>query len=153
MHIKRLTLQDYAPVIPLFNNYRVFYKQSSDIKLAEDFIRCRLENNESVIFLALQDDGSQPVAAGFTQLYPLISSVRAKRNWLLNDLYVDKAFRRQGIGEALIRAAMDFARADGASFVKLETAVDNFTAQSLYEAVGFEKIPPGSSFLTYQIPL
>ena len=150
MQIKRITLSDYLSVTGLFDRYRVFYKQPSNPAAAEAFIRERLENNVSVIFIALSDDGAP---AGFTQLYPLISSVRAKTNWLLNDLYVDAPYRKQGIGEALIKAAMDFAKSEGSAYIKLETAVNNFTAQSLYESIGFKKQEPDMEYFTYKIEI
>jgi len=153
MQIKRISLSEYKLVTDLFNKYRVFYKQPSDITLAESFIKERLENNESVIFVALTDVDGQQVPVGFTQLYPLISSGRAARNWLLNDLYVEASHRNQGIGESLIKTAMEFARGKNATFVKLETAVDNYTAQSLYESIGFKKQEPGNAFFAYQIQL
>jgi ribosomal protein S18 acetylase RimI-like enzyme len=150
MQIKRITLLECDIVIDLFNKYRVFYKQPSDIKLAETFIKERLENNESVIFVALSPDNA-PV--GFTQLYPLISSVRVIKNWLLNDLYVDAAYRKQGIGEALIKAAMDFAKSENSTYINLETACDNFTAQSLYVDIGFKKQEPDNAYFTYRFEL
>lgn len=153
MHIKRIDLTEYQLVTTLFDKYRVFYGQPSNIPLAENFIRERLENNESVIFVALADKDGVETPAGFTQLYPLMSSVRASKNWLLNDLYVDAGHRKQGIGEALIKAAMEFAKSENAFFVKLETASDNYTAQKLYEAIGFEKQEPGTSFFEYKIVL
>lgn len=153
MQIKRITASEYDLVTTLFNSYRIFYKQAPDMQLAESFIKARLQNDESVIFVALADIDGAEVPAGFTQLYPVLSSVRATKNWLLNDLYVDANFRKQGIGEALIKTAMNFARVDGATYLKLETAVDNFTAQSLYEAIGFIKTEAGNSFFTYQIQL
>jgi ribosomal protein S18 acetylase RimI-like enzyme len=153
MEIKRITTSDYQLVSSLFNSYRIFYKQAPDMALAESFIKTRLQNNESVIFVALADLDGALVPAGFTQLYPVLSSVSATKNWLLNDLYVDANFRKQGIGEALIKTAMDFSRAEGATYVKLETATDNYTAQSLYEAIGFIKKETGESFFTYQIQL
>ncbi|HWZ03257.1 MAG TPA: GNAT family N-acetyltransferase [Mucilaginibacter sp.] len=148
MQIKRITSSEYKLVTGLFDKYRVFYEQPSDVTLAENFIKERLENKESVIFVALANDGRP---AGFTQLYPAISSVRAIKNWLLNDLYVDAAYRKQGIGEALIKTAMDFAAGEKARYLKLETAVDNYTAQSLYEAIGFEKQEPDTAYFTYKI--
>lgn len=151
MQIRRITTDDYQPVVELFDKYRVFYKQPSDLIIAENFIKERLDNNESVIFVAYAEAESELAPAGFTQLYPLISSVRAKKNWLLNDLYVDAKFRKQGIGEALLKAAMDFAKAEGAAFVKLETAQDNYTAQSLYESVGFIRQPPDTEYFSYKI--
>jgi ribosomal protein S18 acetylase RimI-like enzyme len=138
-------------VYELFNQYRIFYKQQPDIESAKKFIDARLNNNESVIFVALADNNSKPV--GFTQLYPNYSSVRAIKNWTLNDLYVDSDYRKQGIGEKLIQTAMEYAKNDNAKFVELSTAVDNYTAQSVYEKVGFKKQESDTAFYTYRIDL
>ena len=148
MEIKRINLSEANLVIGLFDKYRVFYKKDSDIDLADRFIKTRLANNESVIFVALK--GDQPV--GFTQLYPKYSSVSAVKNWILNDLYVESNYRKQGIGEAMIKTAMEFARADGAAYVQLETAVDNYSAQSLYEGLGFQKQEADTELFLYRIP-
>jgi len=149
MNIKRINLSEANLVIGLFDKYRVFYKKDSDVNLAEQFIKTRLGNNESVIFVSLEAD--QPI--GFTQLYPKYSSVSAVKNWILNDLYVDSNYRKQGIGEALIKKVMDFAKSDGAAYVQLETAVDNYTAQSLYEGIGFQKHEPDTEYFLYRIPV
>ncbi len=45
-----------------------------------------------------------------------------------NDLYLNANHRRKGIGERLIQAAMDFAKEENAKFLRLETAVDIYTA-------------------------
>jgi len=145
--IKRITAAESSLVINLFDQYRVFYEQPSDIGLAESFINSRLSNNESVIFVALSNN--QPV--GFTQLYPKYSSMRASKNWILNDLFVEPIHRKQGIGEQLIKTAMEFAKQQGAAFVQLETAIDNHTAQSLYEGIGFIKQKPDTDFFVYRI--
>ncbi|HEY8782661.1 MAG TPA: GNAT family N-acetyltransferase [Mucilaginibacter sp.] len=121
MQIKRIYTPEHHLVTSLFDKYRVFYKQSPDLNIAESFIKERLENNESVIFAALTDEN---IPIGFTQLYPVFSSARATKNWLLNDLFVESAYRKQGIGEALIKVAMDFARSENSSYLKLETAYE-----------------------------
>jgi len=149
MEIKRISIAEAAIVIGLFDQYRQFYKQPPNPELAEQYIRQRLANNESVIFTAVVDG----IPAGFTQLYPTYSSVRACKNWILNDLYVDNAYRKKGVGEALIKAAMAFAKEEGATYVQLETATDNYTAQRLYETIGFEKQEPGTDFFLYRIVL
>lgn len=149
--IKQLGLTDAHLVVGLFNQYRIFYKQFSDIGMAKAFIDERLQHNESVIFVAIDDDSQQPV--GFTQLYPKYSSVRLSKNWILNDLYVAEDYRKQGIGEKLIKTAMDFARNNGSTFVQLETAINNFTAQHLYENIGFVKQGNDEEFFLYKIAL
>lgn len=151
MQILRINKTQGNLVFDLFNKYRVFYKQESNIKLAEDFIQARLENNESVIFVALEPNNSKPV--GFTQLYPKYSSARAVKNWILNDLYVEEAYRKHGVGSKLIETVMNFAKENGATFVEISTAKENFTAQKLYEQIGFKKQSPEVDFYTYRIPL
>lgn len=146
LSVKKITAYEINLVVNLFDSYRVFYKQASDLVLAEHFLTERLTNNESVIFVALDKD--KPV--GFTQLYPIYSSVRTVRNWILNDLYVDENYRKQGIGKLLIDAAMDFGKYTGAKYVQLETAVDNFNAQHLYESIGFVKQLPDTEYILYR---
>lgn len=149
IEIKRIDLNDANLVVSLFNQYRIFYGKFSDLGMAKGFIDARLENNESVIFVAL--DGGEPV--GFTQLYPKYSSARLTKNWILNDLFVDENYRKQGIGEQLIKTVMGFAKTEGSSFVQLETAVDNYIAQSLYETIGFKKQEPDNEFFLYRIDI
>lgn len=149
--IKQIGLTEAQLVVGLFNQYRIFYKQFSDIGMTQAFINERLQHNESVIFVATDSNTQQ--AVGFTQLYPKYSSVRLSKNWILNDLYVDADYRKQGIGEKLIKTAMDFARTNGSTFVQLETAIDNYPAQHLYESIGFLRQGNDEEFFLYKIAL
>jgi ribosomal protein S18 acetylase RimI-like enzyme len=127
------TLGDLDALAPLFADYRVFYAQTRDLDTARRFLHERLSRGESTVILALLDDAP----AGFTQLYPMFSSVRAERTYILNDLYVAERARRQGVGEALLLAAAEFGRSRGAIRLELETTPDNLKAQSLYRAQGW----------------
>jgi ribosomal protein S18 acetylase RimI-like enzyme len=132
--VRRASLADLDSIAPLFDAYRQFYGQAHDLALARKFLRERLEQDQSVIFLALGADLS-PV--GFTQLYPSFSSASAQRIFILNDLFVDPGARRSGAGRALLEAAADFGRSAGAVRLTLSTAHTNTPAQSLYEATGW----------------
>lgn len=131
----RATLEDLDALTTLFDGYRVFYKQSSDPALARAFIEERLRLDESVIFIAR--DGGNREALGFTQLYPMFSSVSARRIWVLNDLFVASTARKRGAARALMDRARDFAMEAGALRLILETAEDNRAAQALYESLGY----------------
>ncbi|MDN5882641.1 MAG: GNAT family N-acetyltransferase [Nitrosospira sp.] len=122
-------------VLPLFKAYRGFYGRESGDRQARDFLRERIANEQSVIFLAELD--LQPV--GFTQLYPIFSSVNMSRVWLLNDLYVAESARRQGVATALLRAASEHASQTSASGLILQTGRDNRNAQALYEREGWRR--------------
>ncbi|KOO16744.1 acetyltransferase [Vibrio xuii] len=139
----RATVEQLDLVADLFNQYRVFYGQKSDLKLAHHYINERIHNEESVIFLAVDVDGE---ALGFTQLYPSFSSVSAQRSWILNDLFVTESGRSGGVGRALMNAATQHAIETGANGLSLETAQDNVVAQSLYESLGYKK---ETAYLSY----
>lgn len=132
--ITTANLSDVNEVALLFDAYRVFYKKSSDIKASEDFIRQRIMHHESVIFIARQ--GQIPV--GFAQLYPLFSSTRMKRLWLLNDLYVSPVYRCQGVCSTLIDRCKQWAKDSYSCGLLLETAKDNYAANQLYHKMQFE---------------
>ncbi len=131
--VRRATADDVEHLAPLFDLYRVFYGQPSDLALASDFLTERLTGNESVVLLA-QDGDALP---GFTQLYPSFSSVRARRTWILNDLFVAATARRRGVASRLLHSAAQFARGDGALRLELETDRDNAGAQALYRSLGW----------------
>ena len=136
-------------VAPLFDAYRQFYKQQTDIEGAKAFLTQRLQEGSSVIFLALAegDEGKQ-VPCGFTQLYPSFSSTAMQRIWILNDLFVAPETRKRGVGTALLERARAFAIDTQAYKLTLRTAVDNYTAQAVYEAAGWKR---DEQFLTYDL--
>lgn len=147
MTLVQATEAHVGQVAELFDGYRQFYQQSQDRRLAESFIRERIERGESTIFLALVDD----VAAGFVQLYPSFCSVEAIRIQILYDLYVKEEFRGRGIAVALMEKAADFSRASGAGRIDLLTGVDNPAGQALYEKIGYKRVPP--DFIPYSLEL
>ena len=133
MQIIQAGTEHVAQVAPLFDAYRQFYRQPTDLAGAAAFLRERTEHNESVVFLALLDGA----AVGFTQLYPCFSSTSMKRLWILNDLFVTPEARRRGVARALMERARQFALQTSAESLALETAVDNHNAQRLYEQLGW----------------
>lgn len=134
--VRPATLHDLDTLVPLFDGYRQFYGKSADEDGAREFLIARLRLNESLILLARDEHGA---ALGFTQLYPLFSSVRMVRTWLLNDLFVAAHARRQGVAKALLEAAVAHAKKLGAASLTLSTAHDNLPAQALYESLGWQR--------------
>lgn len=53
-------------------------------------------------------------------------------------VYVRPDFRRQGLGEALLRGCIDWARAKGLLILRLGVAEGNDTASRCYERCGFQ---------------
>ena len=133
--ISRAGPADLDALAQLFDAYRQFYEQPSDLPRARQWLRERLRFGESMVLVAKRGG----IAVGFTQLYPMFSSVRTARTWILNDLFVDAGARRTGVARALLDAAAAFARADGAMGISLETSQDNAAARALYRAAGWNE--------------
>jgi ribosomal protein S18 acetylase RimI-like enzyme len=147
INVRHATIHDLDAIVPLFDAYRGFYGQPSDHARARTFLAERFQHHESIILLALDERGA---AVGFTQLYPVFSSVSCTRKYLLNDLFVVPAARRGGAARALLMAAADFARAQGAASLSLSTGVNNAAAQRLYESLGWTR---DESFYEYNLVL
>ncbi|MFD1850439.1 GNAT family N-acetyltransferase [Oceanobacillus bengalensis] len=146
MEIFESEIKDLEGVSHLFNLYRMFYQQESDLEGARAYIEKRIESKDSVIFVVKD----KQYYAGFTQLYPTFSSISMKRAWILNDLYVDPEARNQGVGEMLLQKAKEFAMEAGANSLSLSTAPNNFSAQRLYEKSGYKR---DSEFYHYELDL
>lgn len=153
MKIKKLEGDEAGMLACLCNQHRLFYGQPSDVTGANNYINARLQSGESVVFAAFDEEGEKPSPVGFVQLYPLYSSIRMVKNWILNDLFVEAEYRSKGVGKLLVEAAMDMAKGHGAKFLQLETAADNYGAQRLYEAIGFERQSIDTKFYLYKISL
>ena len=129
----------------LFNLYRIFYKEEDDPEGTHQFIKERLQNGDSTIFVSINDDES---LNGFVQLYPSFCSVSMIPILILYDLFVDPEMRTSGIGRDLMNKASDYARENGFKRLELSTAKDNFIGQSLYESLGYEV---DNQFLQYSL--
>lgn len=133
MKVYEATISDLDGLADVFNNYRMFYRQESNVEGAKTFLRNRIEREESIIFVAVEDGQY----LGFTQLYPSFSSISMKELWILNDLFVQESKRGAGIGKKLLEAAKTFALENGAKGLKLQTEIDNMSAQRLYAENGY----------------
>jgi GNAT superfamily N-acetyltransferase len=143
--IRKAGKEDIEQVAGLFDLYCIFYEQPSDITAAKNFLQERIEKEESVIFIAENENE----IIGFTQLYPIFSSVGMKRCWLLNDLYVHAKARSQGIAAELLKAAKEHGLQTNSGWLLLQTSADNYSAQSVYEKNGWNKIKD----FFYEMPL
>jgi ribosomal protein S18 acetylase RimI-like enzyme len=125
---------DLPQLAALFNAYRVFYGQPSDITLAKRFIAERLNNKDSVILVAAN---SKLELIGFCQIYPSFCSVIAVKIGVLYDLFVVPSVRKSGAGKALMIAAHEYAAKHNLARLDLTTAKTNLPAQTLYESLGW----------------
>ena len=131
--ITRATKEHYKDVGALFDLYRQFYKYKTNLKASTKYIKDRINQNESFIFICFYK--KEP--AGFVQLYETFDSLNINKKLILYDLYVDKKYRKNGIGRKLMDKAKKLAKFKKIQNIELSTAKNNKKAQSLYESLDY----------------
>ena len=131
----------------LFDLYSKFYKYESNLIESTNYIKDRIKNNESIIFIAINDANE---AIGFVQLYETFGSLDLGKIIILYDLYVKEDHRKNNIGRQLMIRSHEYAKKINAKRIQLSTATDNFIGQSLYESLGYVK---DIDFYTYDFEI
>lgn len=134
MNIVKLNAKDVERIVPLFDEYRVYFGQQSDIQSAQKFLYDKLLNNESTIFVA-EDNGK---VIGFLQLYTMLSSMNMSELLIINDLYLTTEARGKRIGEQLMHQAFDYGKENGYDSIYLETEKSNTGGNKLYKKLGMQ---------------
>jgi len=95
--------------------------------------------------------GAPPVGLAVIRFRP--SLYTRSLDAYLEELYVAPDRRGEGLGRALLDAALDASREIGAGWIHLGTSVDDTKARGLYESSGFtnlERQPDGPAMLFYE---
>jgi len=106
------------------------------------FFKRELANPDVVLVLAEErrGDGAQAIIGyAYGRLEPRDWNSLLDACGALHDIFVEEASRRAGTGEALVEAVVAELRRRGAPRVVLSTAVQNTTAQRLFERLGFRR--------------
>ena len=135
MNIREAETSDLDELSKLFVSYRMFYGKESNIDISKKFLESRLSNKDSKVFICEVNN----ILTGFVQLYPLFSSTRVSKYWLLNDLFVDSEYRGNGYSKLLIDKAKELVKESNACGMMLETEKSNKIGKNLYPETGFKK--------------
>ena len=95
----------------------------------------RLEADPSISLIVAEADGE---IAGLGALHTQTLIERDDIGSQVAALVVAERFRRRGVGEALMEALEDEARARGSRYLALNTAHRRGDAHAFYEALGYE---------------
>ncbi|MCG6191024.1 GNAT family N-acetyltransferase [Maribellus maritimus] len=133
MIIRKAELSDIKELTRLMMELRTFYQQESKPEELQTFIKSRINNRDSVIFVAEENNK----LVGYVQLFPSFSTIKLSEIWVLNDLFVLKSFRGKGVASQLVDTVLKFSEKGQRKQVWLLTGNDNKKAQRLYKRKGF----------------
>ena len=146
--VRPASAADAAEVARLLHDFNTEYDEPvPDVPVLSERVREHLENGESTFLLA----GAGP--DGLAELRFRPSLMTGALDAYLEELYVAPAKRGEGLGRALLEAAMETARERGATHIDLGTSEDDTAARGLYESAGFtnrEGKPDGPVMLYYE---
>jgi len=148
--VRHATPGDAGDVARLLHDFQgEFDEPSPGVEALEERYGELIRNREMTVLLA--GDGPD----GFAQLRyrPWVYSAGQNAHSYLEELYVVPPLRGRGIGRALLEAAMETARSEGATHMELGTSEDDEAARHLYESAGFtnrERLPDGPVMLFYE---
>ena len=144
--IRPVAASDYDAWLPLWAGYNRFYGRFDDTALPEPITRSTwarfFDPDEPVHALVADIDGQ---LVGLVHYLFHRSTILIEPNCYLQDLFTSEAARGRGVGEALIRAVYDAAKAAGGSVVYWHTHETNATARKLYD-----RVAANSAFLVYR---
>jgi ribosomal protein S18 acetylase RimI-like enzyme len=148
--IRRATPGDAEAVARLLHDFQLeFDEPSPGVEALGERYADLIRNRDMTVLLA----GEGP--DGFAQLRyrPWVYSAGPNAHSYLEELYVVPSLRGKGIGRALLDAALQTARSEGATHMELGTSETDEAARSLYESAGFtnrEGSPDGPVMLFYE---
>jgi ribosomal protein S18 acetylase RimI-like enzyme len=147
-NVRTAGAEDAAEVARLLDAFnREFDEYTPGVEILTENARRMLERGEMTVLLA--GDGPD----GIAELRFRPSVWTGELDAYLEELYVAPGRRGEGLGRALLEAAMQAARAAGATHIDLGTSEDDVAARGLYESAGFtnrEGKPDGPVMLYYE---
>ena len=146
MHLSIDTVvdSDLPELLPMLRAYCDFYRVDPPDDRLLALATTLIENPDEGVQLIARGDGTP---LGFATIYWTWQTLHAGRVGVLNDLYVQPVARGTGTGRALIERGLQLCRERGAEKLVWETALDNATAQRLYDGIGASK----STWLSYEL--
>ena len=128
---------DLPELLPMLRAYCDFYHVDPTDERLLALASALIDDPSEGLQLIARDSDGTPL--GFATIYWTWQTLYAARVGVLNDLFVAPASRGSGAGRALIERCRELCRERGAEKLVWETALDNTTAQRLYDGIGAEK--------------
>jgi ribosomal protein S18 acetylase RimI-like enzyme len=145
LDVRAATAADAEAAAQLLHDFNVEYDEPTpEVPALAERVRALLAGGDTTVLLG--GDGPDGIAVLRFRLAIWSEGNEA----YLAELYVRPPMRGNGLGRALLEAAMDEARRRGADSIDLGTEEDDTAARALYESAGFTNFADGAQMLYYE---
>ncbi|MBR2657286.1 MAG: GNAT family N-acetyltransferase [Loktanella sp.] len=133
--IRAATDRDIPDVIRMINALATHHGDTAEISEAE-LMRDAYSDRPWLHLLVAQ---SGDTMLGYAALFGTVQLHMGRRDMVVHHMYTDPDYRGQGIGQALVEACKQEARAQSCAYLEVGTDPDNLAAQAFYLAAGFKR--------------
>jgi ribosomal protein S18 acetylase RimI-like enzyme len=148
--VREATVEDAVAIARLLHDFNTeFEAETPGVEALTRHATRMLSTGAMTVLLA----GTGPDGLALLRFRPSVWTEQSEA--YLQELYVVPARRGQGIGQALLEAAIAVSRAAGAAWIELNTAESDRAARALYAKLGFtnEEGSDGATMLYYELEL
>jgi ribosomal protein S18 acetylase RimI-like enzyme len=132
--ITNMARTDVPAVIALIREFAEFEGLSDFCEVTEQALDAALFGDNSVADGLIARDGD--TAIGYAIFYPNFASFRGRRGLYLEDIYIQAAYRKQGVGEMMIRELARVAASRGFERIDFLVLDWNKPAVNFYQKLG-----------------
>ena len=145
MEIRKAKVSNVAEIIELWKQLMdyhrkldLFFTRSTNghINFRKHLVEC-IESEDACVFIAVENEEILGYILGKIQEYPPVFETEKYAE--IFDMYVKQDFRRQKIGERLVKNAVDYFKKKGLSRIEMKVATKNKPGIDFWKNQGFEE--------------
>ena len=134
LNIRNITQTDLPAVVGLLREFAAFESLSEYCTVTGERLNTAMFSDNAVVEGLIALDGETPVA--YALYYPNFSSFRGQRGIHIDDIYIKDEYRKQGVGEAMLREIARVAFSRGLERIDFNVLEWNTPALKFYEKHG-----------------
>ena len=132
--IKKAGLENVPQIIALLREFAEYENLSAFVEITEERLKIALfgEGKTAEAIVAFEDE----TAIGYAVFYPNFSTFRGQRGFYLEDIYITQSFRKQGVGEMMLRFIAKLGKERGFERIDFLVLEWNTPAVEFYKKLG-----------------
>lgn len=130
MHIRKATEQDFPAVLSLIKEFSIFQKTPERVTITQEQMQ-----EEANYFQCFVAETAHKNIIGYACFFFTYYSWSG-RALFLDDLYVQEAYRKHGIGKMLLNEVITFAKNNNCKKLRWQVSKWNENAISFYKSIG-----------------
>jgi len=132
--IKKAELENVPQIIALLREFAEYENLLDYVEITENRLEIALFGEGKTAEAIVAFDGETPI--GYAVFYPSFSTFRGQRGFYLEDIYITKSYRKQGVGEMILKFIANLAKSRGFERIDFLVLEWNSPAVEFYKKLG-----------------